>query len=31
MGLQDFIGILAGCHETSTVMLLEIRELEKSG
>jgi len=29
MGLQDFIGILAGCHENSTVMQLEMRELEK--
>ena len=29
MGLQDWIGILAGCHETSDVMRLEMREIKK--
>jgi len=27
MGLQDYIGILAGCHELSTVIQLEIKEM----
>jgi len=29
MGIQNVIGILAGCHELSTVIKLEIRELRK--
>lgn len=29
MGLQDFIGILAGCTELSTVIQLEIEEMKK--
>jgi len=30
MALQDYIGILAGCHENSSVIRLEIEEMEKS-
>lgn len=29
MGIQDRIGILTGCNELSTVMKLEIKNLEK--
>ncbi len=29
MGIQDMIGILAGCTETSTEIRLEIKELER--
>lgn len=29
MGIQDRIGILAGCHELSDVIRLEIIEMEK--
>ncbi len=29
MGCQDRIGILAGCYELSTVIQLEIKEMEK--
>ena len=29
MGVQDRIGILAGCHELSTVIKLEIKELNR--
>lgn len=30
MGLQDEIGILAGCTELSTVIQLEIKSLEEN-
>jgi len=30
MGLQDDIGILAGCHKLSNLIRLEIIELEKN-
>ena len=29
MGVQDRIGILAGCYELSTVIQLEIKVMEK--
>jgi len=29
MGIQDRIGILAGCYELSTVIQLEIKEMMK--
>lgn len=29
MGCQDRIGILAGCYELSTVIQLELKEMEK--
>lgn len=29
MGVQDFVGILAGCYKNSSVMLLEMKKLSK--
>ncbi len=31
MGVQDFIGILAGCPELSTAIRLEIEEMDNEG
>jgi len=29
MGVQEYVGILAGCTELSTVIQLEIKEMKK--